>query len=345
MRSHSHTKIRRYELGEYELTQEAIENGFKLNPAIKKGDVSMSENQGEYSIVQQPSPGLPVITIQEAVSRYNQVVEFTKKVMKAGTDYGVIPGTGKTPTLKKPGAEKLCTLFGLVPRFRIIDKIVDFDAGMFYYHYACDLYRGENLVGSGEGSCNNHEKKYRYRNIPEWKATDAEKTTAIRVEQKTSKQGTQYNLYTIENPSPADQANTILKMAQKRAFVAAVLVATNASEFYTQDLEDGYIGDYVEGDYREVQAQTQQDPKPKAKPNGNGESKPNGKYAHIYTAVVKEGYSSNEYAAASALSKCKTGWDTEDKAVAWMKLYRAWRDSDLPADKAADKANAGEAPK
>ena len=32
--------------------------------------------------------------------------------------------------------------------------------------------------------------------------------------------------------------NTIQKMAQKRAFVWAILIATGASEFYTQDVED-----------------------------------------------------------------------------------------------------------
>lgn len=32
--------------------------------------------------------------------------------------------------------------------------------------------------------------------------------------------------------------NTIQKMAQKRAFVGAILMATGASEFFTQDVED-----------------------------------------------------------------------------------------------------------
>ena len=32
--------------------------------------------------------------------------------------------------------------------------------------------------------------------------------------------------------------NTIMKIAQKRAFVGAMLLATGASEFFTQDIED-----------------------------------------------------------------------------------------------------------
>ena len=45
-------------------------------------------------------------------------------------------------------------------------------------------------------------------------------------------------LYRIPNPDVADLVNTIQKMAQKRALVAATLIATSASEFFTQDVED-----------------------------------------------------------------------------------------------------------
>jgi hypothetical protein len=45
-------------------------------------------------------------------------------------------------------------------------------------------------------------------------------------------------LYRIQNPDVADLVNTIQKMAQKRALVAATLIATSASEFFTQDVED-----------------------------------------------------------------------------------------------------------
>lgn len=44
--------------------------------------------------------------------------------------------------------------------------------------------------------------------------------------------------YRAPNPDIADVVNTIQKMAQKRALVAATLIATSASEFFTQDVED-----------------------------------------------------------------------------------------------------------
>lgn len=45
-------------------------------------------------------------------------------------------------------------------------------------------------------------------------------------------------VYRVPNEDIFSQVNTIDKMAQKRALVAAVLIGVNASEFFTQDLED-----------------------------------------------------------------------------------------------------------
>lgn len=45
-------------------------------------------------------------------------------------------------------------------------------------------------------------------------------------------------LYRTLNHDVMSLKNTIMKMAQKRAFVGAILLATGASEFFTQDIED-----------------------------------------------------------------------------------------------------------
>jgi hypothetical protein len=54
-------------------------------------------------------------------------------------------------------------------------------------------------------------------------------------------------LYCIQNDEISDLANTILKMAQKRALVASTLIATGLSEYFTQDIED-----FVTGEVRDV---------------------------------------------------------------------------------------------
>ena len=66
----------------------------------------------------------------------------------------------------------------------------------------------------------------------------------------------------------------------------------------------------------------------------------------IYQAIVDAGYSENVHAAKNALRNyCKTGYDTQEKALTWMKMYRGWKDNDLSTVEAAEKANAGEMPK
>lgn len=45
-------------------------------------------------------------------------------------------------------------------------------------------------------------------------------------------------VYRVPNPEFADLINTVQKMGQKRAYIAATLSATGASQYFTQDLED-----------------------------------------------------------------------------------------------------------
>jgi hypothetical protein len=207
-------------------------------------------------VVKNNSSLMPSLTMDEAAYRYNMVVEYTKKMMKAGKDYGSIPGTKTKPTLLKPGAEKLCTLFGMVPRFEILDKITDFESGLFYFQYLCKLEKDGRLIGTGIGSCNSKEKKYRWRYVMEWDATDADKDNAVEVIKFKARNGKKYTKYKFENSEPFELVNTIDKMAQKRSLVAATLIATNASEFFTQDIEDL---DIIEGDFTHIEPE-QPDP-------------------------------------------------------------------------------------
>jgi hypothetical protein len=139
--------------------------------------------------------------LSNTVAHYKLMVAFVKVQMVENIDYGKIPGTSK-PTLLKAGAEKLCRLFSLRPSYELIDFVTDFDKPLFHYHYRCTLVRQGEMVGQGDGSCNSKENKYEKQ---------------------------KYKIY--------DLTNTIVKMAQKRALVAAVLSSCGASEFFTQDLE------------------------------------------------------------------------------------------------------------
>lgn len=213
----------------------------------------------------------PVANIGEALERYHEFGEFVSKILKKDTDYGEIPGTNK-PTLLKAGAEKLGAFFGLRPLFSILDSVDDWTGKehngepFFYRQYKCQLYRNGELVGEGIGSCNSWEKKYRYRKANRvCPVCGAE--AIIKGKQEYgggwlcfAKKGgcgakfddddesiTLQETGLVPNPDVADQVNTIDKMAQKRAFVAAILIATNASDYFTQDMED-FSGDVMEGE-------------------------------------------------------------------------------------------------
>ncbi len=196
-------------------------------------------------------------------ARHNLLVQATKEVLVEGLDFGKIPGTGDKPTLLKPGAEKLCYLFGMRPTFDVVEAREDWTGGLFYYRYRCTLHdQSGNVLADGEGSCNSREKKYRYRQS-ERVCPKCGKPTIIKGKDEYgggwlcyAKKGgcgakfadnapeiTSQPSGLVENTEPYDLVNTIQKMAQKRALVAAVLVGAGASQFFTQDVEDMSIID------------------------------------------------------------------------------------------------------
>lgn len=78
-------------------------------------------------VTEQGSPHglMPVLGLRDAAARRQAVIEYTRRMLVSGTDYGKIPGTGDKPTLLKPGAEKLASLFGLSPLFEMMEREMD----------------------------------------------------------------------------------------------------------------------------------------------------------------------------------------------------------------------------
>lgn len=239
---------------------------------------------------------MPVFSVQQAVERKKMVNQFIGGVLVESEDYGAIPGASQKKVLLKPGAEKLCSIFGLSVTYTE-DKIIEDWTGvehggepLFYYSYRAQLSRGVRFMGEAIGSCNSWESKYRYRWVAEEIAKqradfdtlpkrggttnkfepnfalDKKETTgqygkpaeywqmfedaikngsARNVRRKMGKkefEGWEITMdqtqYRIPNPEVADIINTCQKMAQKRSLVAAVLVVTNCSDAFTQDVED-----------------------------------------------------------------------------------------------------------
>lgn len=192
------------------------------------------------------------LTIDQIIAQTKKIQQCISAVMKEGEHYGVIPGTSTKPTLLKPGAEKLCLLFRLDPEYETLTSVETPER--IAYTIRCVLFHipTSQRVASGLGSCNSREKKY-LRAAPK-KCPKCQKETIFRSKNEGEgwycwrrKDGCGATFKpddptVVDQPTgiedPADLANTILKMACKRALVAAVLNATAASDFFTQDVED-----------------------------------------------------------------------------------------------------------
>jgi hypothetical protein len=172
-----------------------------------KGGQKVTEKEttsNALKIVENLEPAAVAQVMQRIVSFQNVI----QKTLKEGHDYGVIPGTGNKPTLLKPGAEKILMLMGVTSEYEIIERVQDYDKGFFAFTVKCVLSRGGQVITEGVGHANTRERRY------------------TRV-----KEGR-------EPQDPYTLANTVLKMAKKRAQVDATLTIAALSEIFTQDIED-----------------------------------------------------------------------------------------------------------
>lgn len=172
---------------------------------------------------------------------------------------GMIVRDGKVykAVLLQSGAQVICQMFRLAPEYVITAH--DMPNGHREYEAVCTL---KNIVtgdfwGQGVGSASTMESKHRYRGSqgestgntvprPYWDARNAgdykQAEKIIGGPGFFAKKGDtgQWEIFKklaekSENPDPADQFNTVKKMAAKRAFVAATMVV-GASRLFTQDL-------------------------------------------------------------------------------------------------------------
>jgi hypothetical protein len=156
----------------------------------------------------------PIASPKELMAYHTDMVAIIRESLIEGVDYGTIPGTKKS-CLFKAGAEKINIAFGTHGEYFLVEKEVDHNVrilyknkygeqtshGLYRYVYKCVIKKLDGtVIGECDGSASTLETKYISR--------------------------------------PRDMENTIVKMAQKRAYVGAVLNAFGLSDRFTQDLED-----------------------------------------------------------------------------------------------------------
>jgi hypothetical protein len=200
----------------------------------------------------------PVMNVALAKQRLQEFQAFIRDYLVEGEDFGKIPGSPK-PCLLKPGADKLCELYGLTDDYEFIERVDDHDKGIYDYTIKCIITdrRSGLLVSTGLGSCNSLEQKYRWRDSKRLCPQCGKDAITKSKEEygggwfcfaKKGGCGAKFSpndeaitgqpIGRAINEDVADQKNTILKMAKKRSKIDATLSATRSSGVFTQDVED-----------------------------------------------------------------------------------------------------------
>jgi len=192
-----------------------------MNELVKMENMSLSQAQDQVQVIQ----------------------EVLKGIMIKKTHYDTIPGCGDKPVLLKPGAEKILSVFQIGCKLHVEDLGDGYD---HRYRVKCEGFYipTGNVIGEGIGECSTSEKKYAWRIAICDEEFEHEKESRKQIywskdyktKQPVSKKQVRSN--------PSDMANTVLKMAKKRAMIDLCLSATACSDLFTQDIDEEMFSEH-----------------------------------------------------------------------------------------------------
>ena len=197
----------------------------------------------------------PIATPAELLGHHDVMAKLVQDALTPDVDYGTIPGTGDKPALLKPGAEKLCLAFGARPEYELVESEIDHHVEIMWVKRKKvwnNGHRGDRSFTWGEENgkaLGLYRYRYRCRIVlPDGRVLATAEGVASTLESK----------YVDR---PRDSENTVCKMAQKRAFVSAVLHAFALSNRFTVDVEDMDRDTHVDArPVRQASAQARQSP-------------------------------------------------------------------------------------
>lgn len=177
------------------------------------------------------------LTAGEMKAQVQLIQQVMSEVMVKEVHYGTIPGCGVKPALLKPGAEKLMMTFRLAADPHVVE--VPTEDGITFRVFCRITNQATGIfLGNGIGECSSKEEKYNWRKAVcdgEYNDTPEDRRRGKWAKGYDGKPDYQIKQVRM---NPADVANTILKMAKKRALVDAILTVTAASDIFEQDLEE-----------------------------------------------------------------------------------------------------------
>lgn len=246
---------------------------------------------------------LTVAEIQGAKDRISMVLQ---NIMKEGHHYGKIPGT-ENKSLLKPGAEVILSTFRIAVT-PIVEDLSTYDS--FRYRVAArGMLPDGTIVGAGIGEASTDEEKYKWRGAicdEEFEATPSDRRRI-----KYKKYGDRVTEVQQVRTNPADLANTVLKMAKKRAMVDLCLTSTGCSDIFTQDIEDmpEEVRAEIIGDEKRIRGGKKKGGKPEVK---GPQSTDQGGEGSGDADVISDGQRKMVYA------KMKAAGVEESDLIAWM---------------------------
>ena len=178
------------------------------------------------------------LTAAQVKAQVQRIQEVMAAVMQKDVHYGIIPGTQK-PTLYKPGSEKILSTFRIAAHPKEIEDLSTNDEIRYRVKvYGVAMENDQILFGVGVGECSSSEEKYKWRRpVCDGEFNDTPEDRKRLKWVKGYNEKPDYQIKQVRT-NPSDVANTILKMAKKRAQIDMTLTATGASDVFDQDLED-----------------------------------------------------------------------------------------------------------
>jgi hypothetical protein len=188
----------------------------------------------ETNAIQTQQAGQDWMNTEVMVQRINKMHDLMKRVMKPDNHYGIISGCRQN-SLLQPGSQMLSLVFKIGHEPTVEDLSTSDEVHYRVTDRVFDQVTGQTIT-YGAGECSSSEDKYAWRRANSQAEFENTPPDRRRIKYTSYNNKDQETMQVHTNPK--DVANTVLKMAKKRANVNGTIEALAASEIFTQDIED-----------------------------------------------------------------------------------------------------------
>lgn len=175
----------------------------------------------------------PLTTPKAMLEAQQELSTIIAETLKEGTDFGLIPGT-QEKSLLQPGAESICMAMGVRAEYDIVEQEIDHDRIVQWTKRKkrWEERNGRNVMVGWDEESGTSEGLYRFVIRCRLIHRDSGIEVGSAIGACTTLEGKYID-------RPRESENTVLQMAQKRAFIRVTRNAFGLSRQFTQDVETG----------------------------------------------------------------------------------------------------------